>query len=129
MPARTNLSYEQSTPALEPGTDLAAHRTVIGLVARGLSNRQVARELKVSLTTVQRRIRAASEALGTSSRVSLVVCAIEAGLVETGGLCSVAKDGVKTPPTQAGNAPDATKPVKKPNREQGSVHSPEGGLQ
>lgn len=119
MPAHTSAlgASGRRSPVPEPGTDLALHRPVIGLVARGLSNRQVARELKVSLTTAQRRIRAASEALGTSSRVSLVVCAIEAGLVETGALCPVARDGVKTPPPQAGNATGTAKPVKEPNRE------------
>jgi DNA-binding NarL/FixJ family response regulator len=47
-------------------------RSVVALVARGLSNKEVAYELGVDATTVERRLRRAQQRLGLRSRVELV---------------------------------------------------------
>lgn len=54
---------------------------VVELVARGLTDQQIARQLEVSQSTVQRRIREAARALGASSRTDLAVRAVARGVV------------------------------------------------
>ncbi len=57
------------------------HLQVLQLVAQGLTDRRIARELGVSESTVQRRIREAGIALGARSRARLAAVAVSMGLV------------------------------------------------
>lgn len=54
---------------------------VIRLAGRDWTDQRIADELGVSLSTVQRRLRAAADALGTSSRVGTVLRAARLGLI------------------------------------------------
>jgi DNA-binding NarL/FixJ family response regulator len=71
-------------PAGPPPAALAAltdrEREVVGLVARGLSNDDIADELVVSPATVKTHVNRAMAKLGTRSRAQLVVVAFQAGL-------------------------------------------------
>ncbi len=72
-------------PRLAPASpsDLSPEEVrVVVLVAEGWTDQRIARELGVSVSTVRRRIRTASRALGAESRVRLAVLAERCGLVE-----------------------------------------------
>lgn len=58
-----------------------AERTVLDLLGRGYSERRVARELGVSLSTVRRRLRSARDALGAKTRFHLGVVAARHGFI------------------------------------------------
>jgi two-component system NarL family response regulator len=55
---------------------------VLGEVARGLTNRDIARELKVAENTVKNHVRNILDKLGLRSRVEATLYAIKAGLVD-----------------------------------------------
>jgi DNA-binding NarL/FixJ family response regulator len=73
-------------PALDPATDrlgvlTAREREVVRLVATGLSNEDIARELVISPLTAKTHITRAITKLGVRDRVQLVIVAYEDGLV------------------------------------------------
>ncbi len=58
---------------------------ILELVTQGWSDRRIALEMRMSLSTLRRRLRAASDALGAPSRLTLAVAAVRAGIVPDGG--------------------------------------------
>ncbi|HEY0639925.1 MAG TPA: LuxR C-terminal-related transcriptional regulator [Pseudonocardiaceae bacterium] len=64
------------------GDDLSPRELgVVDLVARGMTNRQIAESLFVSTRTVKGHVRSAMRKLGVRSRTALAIAAVENGLV------------------------------------------------
>jgi DNA-binding NarL/FixJ family response regulator len=79
--------FAASPPALpvRPPVDLTDRETdVLTLVARGLSNTEIAAQLHIGTATVKTYISRLLEKLGGTSRVHLVIHAYESGLVPRG---------------------------------------------
>jgi HD-GYP domain-containing protein (c-di-GMP phosphodiesterase class II) len=77
----------QRTPRLERPAGLTEREVmVVGLLARGLQTKQVARELGISAKTADRHIQNAYHKMGVSSRAAATVFAMEHGLVAWGEL-------------------------------------------
>ena len=60
-------------------------REVLGLVARGLSNHEIAQDLVISPATAKTHVSRVMMKLGARDRAQLVVIAYETGLVTAGG--------------------------------------------
>ncbi len=54
---------------------------ILKFVAAGWTDERIARELRLSRTTVQRRLHGAALQLGATSRINLVLRAVEAGII------------------------------------------------
>ncbi|MGK5556988.1 response regulator [Actinomadura kijaniata] len=86
---RLIASYVARPPRPAPGADGAEltgrEREVVALVARGLSNDEIADRLVISPLTAKTHVSRALAKLGLRDRVQLVVFAYETGLVAPGG--------------------------------------------
>ena len=69
-------------PRIAPSTGLTPRETeVVGLLARGLQTKQVARSLGISVKTADRHIQNAYAKIGVSTRAAATLFALEHGLV------------------------------------------------
>jgi HD-GYP domain-containing protein (c-di-GMP phosphodiesterase class II) len=77
----------QRAPRLERPAGLTERETeVVGMIARGLQTKQVARVLGISVKTADRHIQNAYVKIGVSSRAAATLFAMEHGLVAWGEL-------------------------------------------
>jgi DNA-binding NarL/FixJ family response regulator len=78
---------EQTVPRLERPAGLTEREAqVVGLLARGLQTKQVARALGISVKTADRHIQNAYGKIGVSTRAAAALFAMEHGLAAWGEL-------------------------------------------
>ena len=97
---------------LDPLT--AREREVLTLLARGMSNADMGRELFLSETTIKSHVTRMLSKLGVNSRVQAVVVAYETGLVRpgrTGSTASRSSGGAGRRPPADRSDPSATPPA------------------
>jgi DNA-binding NarL/FixJ family response regulator len=77
----------QPPPRIPPSTGLTPRETeVLGLLARGLQTKQIARSLGISVKTADRHIQNAYAKIGVSTRAAATLYAMKHGLVVWGEL-------------------------------------------
>lgn len=80
--AAQSLVHRVASPPPKIGHDLTEReREVLALVAKGISNPQIAEELVLSIATVKFHLRSIRSKLGTASRTETVVLALQQHLV------------------------------------------------
>jgi len=79
---RNRQSDESNAEVLKQSSLTAREREVVGLVCRGLRNKQVAAELFICETTVTHHLSSIFSKLGVSDRLELVLYALSNGLVK-----------------------------------------------
>ena len=86
----------QTVPAIERPAGLTEREVeVIGLLARGLQTKQVARALGISVKTADRHIQNAYAKIGVSTRAAAALFAMEHGLAAWGEL-PIAREAVRS---------------------------------
>ena len=75
---------DRIAPAKGDETPLLSERQleVLRLVARGLSNREIAQRLHLSIRTIKRQVTDIMRTLGVSNRASAAIAAFRRGLIE-----------------------------------------------
>ena len=81
------IDKRKAMPEPLPGTDALTdrERAVVGLVKKGLSNRDIADSLCLAETTVRHHLTSIFDKLGVSNRQKLLICAHQYELVERTG--------------------------------------------
>jgi DNA-binding NarL/FixJ family response regulator len=75
----------QPAPRVERPAGLTEREAeIVGLLARGLQTKQMARALHISVKTADRHIQNAYRKMGVSSRAAAILFAMEHGLVFVG---------------------------------------------
>jgi DNA-binding NarL/FixJ family response regulator len=77
-------SGQASAPVARPAGLTEREAEVVGLLARGLQTKQVARHLSISAKTADRHVENAYRKIGVSTRAAAAVFAMEHGLVPWG---------------------------------------------
>ena len=81
-PEATMALIRAKTGPLKPGSDLSQReREVLALIAQGLSNEEIARQLVISPATARHHVSACIEKLGAANRAQAASLAIKHGLV------------------------------------------------
>ena len=81
-PEATMALIRTKTGPLKPGSDLSQReREVLALIAQGLSNEEIARQLVISPATARHHVSACIEKLGAANRAQAASLAIKHGLV------------------------------------------------
>ena len=87
-PASTRRLIEQSArpPAPAPALDMLTPREhdVLHLLARGLTNAEIAQQLVVEPSTIKSHVASVLAKLGLRDRVQAVITAYESGLIQPG---------------------------------------------
>ncbi len=78
--------WQNATMSVEENPLSKREQEILTLVARGLSNQEIAKELVISQNTVKVHLRNIFAKLEAASRTDAVVKAAQAGWVEVGGL-------------------------------------------
>ena len=81
-PEATMALIRAKTGPLKPGSDLSQReREVLALIAQGLSNEEIARQLVISPATARHHVSACIEKLGAANRAQAASLAVKHGLV------------------------------------------------
>ncbi len=83
LPSNTKAAVRSSDSSATATRLSPREREVAVLIGRGLSNRQIAEELNISIATVERHVANSFNKLGVQSRSLVAVWVVEQGLLPT----------------------------------------------